>query len=224
MEKQTKKCFPYFIFNFSSTSLLMSSECMSIMLYINNTKAELALPDLLSCGCQLAFQFQVRAMVHYWHRHLSRGEKQCCGCKAMFDYTKFLFMASEVDFGVGCGVNVAFRRALCWAIWQFPLCICFLHLQGWMKHGFYCYSIGQLPATFSEAKLICEENKAHLATVTDRYGSVILSFQMCNQAKNSTLPTLQLLIVYNVILLLWCKIHVKTKYNKVKQAVLCHQY
>jgi len=80
-----------------------------------------------------------------------------------------------------------------------------------MKHGFYCYSIGQLPATFSEAKLICEENKAHLATVRDRYGNIVLSFQMCNQAKNSSLPTLQLLIVSNMIPLLWCKIHVKTK-------------
>ncbi|OXB84687.1 UNVERIFIED_CONTAM: hypothetical protein H355_001164 [Colinus virginianus] len=47
--------------------------------------------------------------------------------------------------------------------------------KGWMKHGFYCYSIGQLPATFSEAKLICEENKAHLATVTDRYEQAFLT-------------------------------------------------
>uniref|UniRef100_A0A803XKF9 Macrophage mannose receptor 1 n=2 Tax=Meleagris gallopavo TaxID=9103 RepID=A0A803XKF9_MELGA len=43
------------------------------------------------------------------------------------------------------------------------------------KHGFYCYSIGQLPATFSDAKLICEENKAHLATVTDRYEQAFLT-------------------------------------------------
>uniref|UniRef100_A0A803Y4X6 Macrophage mannose receptor 1 n=1 Tax=Meleagris gallopavo TaxID=9103 RepID=A0A803Y4X6_MELGA len=47
--------------------------------------------------------------------------------------------------------------------------------KGWMKHGFYCYSIGQLPATFSDAKLICEENKAHLATVTDRYEQAFLT-------------------------------------------------
>uniref|UniRef100_A0A8V0XRY1 Macrophage mannose receptor 1 n=1 Tax=Gallus gallus TaxID=9031 RepID=A0A8V0XRY1_CHICK len=47
--------------------------------------------------------------------------------------------------------------------------------KGWMKHGFYCYSIGQLPATFSEAKLICEENKAHLATVRDRYEQAFLT-------------------------------------------------
>ncbi|XP_021244970.1 macrophage mannose receptor 1-like [Numida meleagris] len=47
--------------------------------------------------------------------------------------------------------------------------------KGWMKYGFYCYSIGQLPATFSEAKLICEENKAHLATVRDRYEQAFLT-------------------------------------------------
>uniref|UniRef100_A0A8B9QQM5 Macrophage mannose receptor 1 n=1 Tax=Anas platyrhynchos TaxID=8839 RepID=A0A8B9QQM5_ANAPL len=47
--------------------------------------------------------------------------------------------------------------------------------KGWMKHGFYCYSIGQLPATFSEAKQICEENKAYLATVTDRYEQAFLT-------------------------------------------------
>uniref|UniRef100_A0A8C3KED6 MRC1 protein n=1 Tax=Calidris pygmaea TaxID=425635 RepID=A0A8C3KED6_9CHAR len=41
--------------------------------------------------------------------------------------------------------------------------------KGWMKHGFYCYSVGQLPATFSEAKKICEENKSYLASVRDRY-------------------------------------------------------
>ncbi|NXL83123.1 MRC1 protein, partial [Alectura lathami] len=47
--------------------------------------------------------------------------------------------------------------------------------KGWMKHGVYCYSIGQLPETFSNAKLICEENKAYLATVTDRYEQAFLT-------------------------------------------------
>ncbi|NXX44081.1 MRC1 protein, partial [Tricholaema leucomelas] len=47
--------------------------------------------------------------------------------------------------------------------------------KGWMKHGFYCYSVGQLPATFSEAKKICEENKGYLATVTDRYEQAFLT-------------------------------------------------
>ncbi|KFQ70858.1 Macrophage mannose receptor 1, partial [Phaethon lepturus] len=47
--------------------------------------------------------------------------------------------------------------------------------EGWTKHGFYCYSVGQLPATFSEAKQICEENKGYLATVTDRYEQAFLT-------------------------------------------------
>uniref|UniRef100_A0A8B9M082 MRC1 protein n=1 Tax=Accipiter nisus TaxID=211598 RepID=A0A8B9M082_9AVES len=47
--------------------------------------------------------------------------------------------------------------------------------KGWMKHGFYCYSVGQLPATFSEAKQICKENKGFLATVTDRYEQAFLT-------------------------------------------------
>ncbi|XP_027551432.1 macrophage mannose receptor 1-like [Neopelma chrysocephalum] len=47
--------------------------------------------------------------------------------------------------------------------------------KGWMKHGFYCYSVGQLPATFSDAKKICEENKGYLATVRDRYEQAFLT-------------------------------------------------
>ncbi|KFV05821.1 Macrophage mannose receptor 1, partial [Pterocles gutturalis] len=47
--------------------------------------------------------------------------------------------------------------------------------EGWMKHGFYCYSMGQLPATFSEAKKICEENKSYLVTVRDRYEQAFLT-------------------------------------------------
>ncbi|NXU54453.1 MRC1 protein, partial [Turnix velox] len=47
--------------------------------------------------------------------------------------------------------------------------------KGWMNHGFYCYSVGQLPATFSEAKKICEENKGYLASVRDRYEQAFLT-------------------------------------------------
>ncbi|NXC59127.1 MRC1 protein, partial [Aleadryas rufinucha] len=47
--------------------------------------------------------------------------------------------------------------------------------KGWMKHGFYCYSLVQLPATFSGAKKVCEENKGYLATVRDRYEQAFLT-------------------------------------------------
>ncbi|NWH57210.1 MRC1 protein, partial [Geococcyx californianus] len=47
--------------------------------------------------------------------------------------------------------------------------------KGWMKHGFYCYSVGQLPATFSDAKKTCEINKGYLVTVTDRYEQAFLT-------------------------------------------------
>ncbi|XP_062425038.1 macrophage mannose receptor 1-like [Rhea pennata] len=47
--------------------------------------------------------------------------------------------------------------------------------KGWTKHGFYCYSMGQIPATFSEAKQICEENKGYLATVKDRYEQAFMT-------------------------------------------------
>lgn len=81
------------------------------------------------------------------------------------------FTAFEISFDLWCGTNVAFGSAQSCAIWQ-PLCTSLLrHLQGWMKHGFYCYSLVQLPATFSEAKKVCEENKGYLATVRDRYGN-----------------------------------------------------
>ncbi|KFQ29409.1 Macrophage mannose receptor 1, partial [Merops nubicus] len=41
---------------------------------------------------------------------------------------------------------------------------------GCQKHGFYCYSMAQLPATFSEAKQICEENKVtSLVLILHRY-------------------------------------------------------
>ncbi|KGL73953.1 Macrophage mannose receptor 1, partial [Tinamus guttatus] len=47
--------------------------------------------------------------------------------------------------------------------------------KGWTKHGFYCYSMGQMPATFSEAKQTCEANKGYLATVQDRYEQAFLT-------------------------------------------------
>ncbi|XP_074840934.1 macrophage mannose receptor 1-like [Carettochelys insculpta] len=47
--------------------------------------------------------------------------------------------------------------------------------KGWIRHGFYCYSVGQTPVTFSEAKKICEENKGYLVTVQDRYEQAFLT-------------------------------------------------
>uniref|UniRef100_A0A8C6YLE7 Macrophage mannose receptor 1-like n=1 Tax=Nothoprocta perdicaria TaxID=30464 RepID=A0A8C6YLE7_NOTPE len=47
--------------------------------------------------------------------------------------------------------------------------------KGWIKHGFYCYSMGQVPATFSEAKQTCEANRGYLATVQDRYEQAFLT-------------------------------------------------
>ncbi|CAM4596068.1 macrophage mannose receptor 1-like [Lepidochelys kempii] len=47
--------------------------------------------------------------------------------------------------------------------------------KGWIRHGFYCYSVGQTSATFSEAKKICEGNKGYLITVKDRYEQAFLT-------------------------------------------------
>lgn len=91
------------------------------------------------------------------------------------------FMAFGLRFGLGSGTSVSFGSAQSHAIWQ-PLCTSLLlHWQGWMKHGFYCYSLVQLPTTFSDAKKVCEENKGYLATVRDRYGNIILVCNVCNQ-------------------------------------------
>ncbi|XP_019388002.1 PREDICTED: macrophage mannose receptor 1-like [Crocodylus porosus] len=50
--------------------------------------------------------------------------------------------------------------------------------KGWKRHGFYCYLVGQVPATFSEAKQMCENNKAFLVTVQDRYEQAFLTSQI----------------------------------------------
>uniref|UniRef100_A0A8C4W867 Mannose receptor C-type 1 n=1 Tax=Gopherus evgoodei TaxID=1825980 RepID=A0A8C4W867_9SAUR len=47
--------------------------------------------------------------------------------------------------------------------------------KGWIRHGFYCYSVGQTSVTFSEAKKICEGNKGYLVTVKDRYEQAFLT-------------------------------------------------
>lgn len=42
-------------------------------------------------------------------------------------------------------------------------------LQGWRRYGTYCYFIGHVLATFSEANTTCEGEKGYLATVESRY-------------------------------------------------------
>ncbi|XP_044862469.1 macrophage mannose receptor 1-like [Mauremys mutica] len=46
--------------------------------------------------------------------------------------------------------------------------------KGWKRYGTYCYSIGQIPVTFSEANKICERNKSYLASIENRYEQAYL--------------------------------------------------
>ncbi|XP_074721575.1 macrophage mannose receptor 1-like [Strix uralensis] len=46
--------------------------------------------------------------------------------------------------------------------------------KGWRRYGTYCYFIGHVPATFSEANTTCEEEKGYLATVENRYEQAYL--------------------------------------------------
>jgi len=51
-------------------------------------------------------------------------------------------------------------------------------LQGWGRYGTYCYFIGHVPATFSEANNTCKGEKGYLATVESRYDTEFsLSFE-----------------------------------------------
>nr|XP_056713078.1 macrophage mannose receptor 1-like [Euleptes europaea] len=47
--------------------------------------------------------------------------------------------------------------------------------NGWKRHGFYCYLIGQTLGTFSEAKLSCEGNQGSLVFIEDRYEQAYLT-------------------------------------------------
>ncbi|XP_053915277.1 macrophage mannose receptor 1 isoform X1 [Cuculus canorus] len=47
--------------------------------------------------------------------------------------------------------------------------------NGWRRYGTYCYFIGQVPATFSEANTACEGEKGYLATVESRYEQAYLT-------------------------------------------------
>ncbi|RLW11503.1 hypothetical protein DV515_00001465, partial [Chloebia gouldiae] len=47
--------------------------------------------------------------------------------------------------------------------------------KGWRRYGTYCYFIGYLPATFSEANTTCEGEEGYLATVESRYEQAYLT-------------------------------------------------
>ncbi|XP_023561199.1 macrophage mannose receptor 1 [Octodon degus] len=47
--------------------------------------------------------------------------------------------------------------------------------KGWKRHGFYCYLIGNTLSTFTEANQTCENEKAYLTTVEDRYEQAFLT-------------------------------------------------
>uniref|UniRef100_A0A8D1P1N3 Macrophage mannose receptor 1 n=1 Tax=Sus scrofa TaxID=9823 RepID=A0A8D1P1N3_PIG len=47
--------------------------------------------------------------------------------------------------------------------------------KGWKRHGFYCYLIGHTLSTFAEANQTCENEKAYLTTVEDRYEQAFLT-------------------------------------------------
>ncbi|KAM3680014.1 macrophage mannose receptor 1-like isoform 1-T1 [Ammospiza maritima maritima] len=47
--------------------------------------------------------------------------------------------------------------------------------KGWRRYGTYCYFIGHVPATFSEANTTCEGEEGYLATVESRYEQAYLT-------------------------------------------------
>uniref|UniRef100_A0A8C5J7N2 MRC1 protein n=1 Tax=Junco hyemalis TaxID=40217 RepID=A0A8C5J7N2_JUNHY len=47
--------------------------------------------------------------------------------------------------------------------------------KGWRRYGTYCYLIGHVPATFSEANTTCEGVEGYLATVESRYEQAYLT-------------------------------------------------
>lgn len=47
-------------------------------------------------------------------------------------------------------------------------------LQGWRRHGSYCYFIGTETKTFDEAKDHCKNSESYLADVSNGYKNVFL--------------------------------------------------
>ncbi|XP_073532994.1 macrophage mannose receptor 1-like [Phyllobates terribilis] len=46
--------------------------------------------------------------------------------------------------------------------------------EGWKRHGYYCYQIGESPGSFAEANSTCNSNGAFLLTVDDRFEQIYL--------------------------------------------------
>ncbi|XP_077159612.1 macrophage mannose receptor 1-like [Paroedura picta] len=47
--------------------------------------------------------------------------------------------------------------------------------RGWKRHGFYCYMLGNVFATFAEANQTCQKDGSYLAAVEDRYEQAYLT-------------------------------------------------
>ncbi|XP_073438361.1 macrophage mannose receptor 1-like [Dendrobates tinctorius] len=47
--------------------------------------------------------------------------------------------------------------------------------EGWKRHGYYCYLIGESPGSFTEANSTCNNHGAFLLTVDDRFEQVYLT-------------------------------------------------
>ncbi|XP_063158089.1 macrophage mannose receptor 1-like [Candoia aspera] len=55
--------------------------------------------------------------------------------------------------------------------------------KGWKRYGFYCYLIGQIPGTFSEAKTSCETNQGFLISVENRFEQAFLTSQIGHRSE-----------------------------------------
>lgn len=77
--------------------------------------------------------------------------------------------------------SAGLQVGICW-YWQefwsnFLPIICFL--QGWKRHGSYCYNIGTVMKTFDEAKSDCEASGSYLADVSNGLEPFQLSYCWC---------------------------------------------
>lgn len=92
-------------------------------LHFQKEKAEQVLHKELQSACECACQLWVITTAHGSQIPLvcpsSRGKTQSCGYKSYaWLSSSFLLMASEINFDLGCGINVAFGSVLCCATWQ----------------------------------------------------------------------------------------------------------